>query len=363
MNSWRWNELEDEALASLPHAAQIIYLRVIRKHMDYGTGITGKKRLISYQQIQEVLEYRPPAGSRDKVVSYSKDQIKRLIQKIADVGLVERLHDTSSGVSPMVFMLLLADSDASQHRHESATGGAPQENARGYADDEGNTATGEPREERHPSGVRSLYQQEQQRACEDEFPMHWDWEPSEEFTTALSMRNPGLIQYLDDDLLTEFKTYWMGRRAAFRQNEWEGKLTNNLGHRKTKMAAMPSKAISDGERGIPPCPHEAILAAWNDELGALKGTSPSLVDWLGSKPSVCLEERWRESFNAKNPSGNIRYTDTTTGIEWFRVVFRTLGGMSNFRQSDVDVFKLFYKETFVRATKGSLRQQSGGAVR
>ncbi|TDX30787.1 hypothetical protein DFO67_10442 [Modicisalibacter xianhensis] len=155
MNSWKWNELEEDALDALPLPAQIIYLRVIRKHMDYETGITGRKRRISYAQMQEKLRYVPPAGSREKAVEYSNEQIKNLIKKLVAAGLIERLHDTSKGVSPMEFFLPMASCDASEQDHETNTGGETRKNPHPRAFREVNTTKGETREEDHTSGVRS----------------------------------------------------------------------------------------------------------------------------------------------------------------------------------------------------------------
>lgn len=109
----------------------------------------------------------------------------------------------------------------------------------------------------------------------------------------------------------------------------------------------------------PPCPHADILAAWDAELGEAKGTAPSLVDWRGTKACALLEERWAENFNACNSSGTIRYTDTETGIAWWRLAFQTIKAKPNFMNSDVDLFNLFHKETFVRAAKGKLTTQRG----
>lgn len=155
VNSWRWNELEEDALADLPHEAQILYLRVIRKHMDYATGITGEKRRISYAQMQEALSYKPSPHSGEKPVEFSRDQIKRLVQKLVKVGLIERRHDTAKGVAPMILFLPLACCDLEQPRHEGATATAPQANPRGRASGEVNRATCAPHENgepRHPSG-------------------------------------------------------------------------------------------------------------------------------------------------------------------------------------------------------------------
>lgn len=155
MNSWKWNELEEDALADLPIEAQILYLRVIRKHMDFRSGITGEKRRISYAQMQEVLAYKPNPHSGEKPVEYSRDQIKRLVQKLVKAGLIERLHNTERGVAPMVFRLPLACTDEEEPRHVSATATAPHANPHEHWAEEDNRATCAPHENaepRHPSG-------------------------------------------------------------------------------------------------------------------------------------------------------------------------------------------------------------------
>lgn len=111
--------------------------------------------------------------------------------------------------------------------------------------------------------------------------------------------------------------------------------------------------------GAPPCPHAEILAAWNDELGDAKGVAPSLVDWRGTRACALLEERWQENYNAESGSGAVRYTDAESGVGWWRMAFQTLKAKPNFMNSDVDLFNLFYKETFVRAAQGKLNGQKG----
>lgn len=152
VNSWRWNEDEDDAIDSLPLECQIIYLRVFRKHMDYATGVVGIKRTISYGQIKERLEYQPSFHSNEKRREYSQGQIKRLIQKLVDAGLAERMHDTSKGVAKMVFRLPMACSDIEQPRHECDTATATREKPAEPRGDDANRDTSATREARHPSG-------------------------------------------------------------------------------------------------------------------------------------------------------------------------------------------------------------------
>lgn len=152
VNSWRWNEDEDDAIDVLPQECQIIYLRVFRKHMDYATGVVGIKRTISYGQIKERLEYQPSIHSNEKPIEYSQGQIKRLIQKLVDAGLAERMHDTSKGVAKMVFRLPMACSDAEIARHEQDTESATRQNVDGTKDEDTNRDMSATRGARHPSG-------------------------------------------------------------------------------------------------------------------------------------------------------------------------------------------------------------------
>ena len=61
---WSWSNSEDLALDYLPHRAQVLYLRVLRRRMDFKTGVVGITARLSYQMIAEWLEERPPARSK-----------------------------------------------------------------------------------------------------------------------------------------------------------------------------------------------------------------------------------------------------------------------------------------------------------
>lgn len=177
VNSWKWNELEDEALQELPPEVERLYLRGIRKHMDYATGTTGRKRRVSMDMFAEILEYHPPAGSREKARLYSRQQITRMLDKLEDAGLIERLHRGKGVKAAMEFRLPLACCDFeegasqqnpqdtggaegsseqgashAQHRARSEQGGESQANPHARAFGEGNTEQGASQEERATSG-------------------------------------------------------------------------------------------------------------------------------------------------------------------------------------------------------------------
>lgn len=108
MTAIKLNDDELEALArgegasQISHAAKLLYLLVIRPAMDYGTGTAGTRRVISYQQIREVLEHTPPPGSHRQETRYSKEQIRSLIREIERAGWVEWVRSSNRG---LVFQL------------------------------------------------------------------------------------------------------------------------------------------------------------------------------------------------------------------------------------------------------------------
>lgn len=99
-----WNADEDEALQGLPMESQLVYLRGLRRHMDYGTGVVGgARRRISWQMLSEVVEvehHRGMAGRR-----MTKQALRRAVDWLVKAGLVQQLKADRH----LVFRLLLAD--------------------------------------------------------------------------------------------------------------------------------------------------------------------------------------------------------------------------------------------------------------
>ncbi len=105
---WQWNEHEDAALHELQdHRAGMLYLRGLRKHMDYDTGIVGIKRRISERMLIELLEERRDPGSPFPLRVPTRSAVRWAIERLERVGLVERMPKTHK-LSPMVFRLPLA---------------------------------------------------------------------------------------------------------------------------------------------------------------------------------------------------------------------------------------------------------------
>ncbi|MCG5538975.1 hypothetical protein [Halorhodospira sp. 9622] len=133
MSAIKLNQDELEALtrgemaSRVSHAAKLVYLLVIRPAMDYASGTAGRRRVISYQQLREALEYIPPAGSHRAEVRYSREQLRGLLREIERAGWVEWVKTGDRG---LVFHCPLADTDqcGSTRNNPGATPEQPRRN-------------------------------------------------------------------------------------------------------------------------------------------------------------------------------------------------------------------------------------------
>jgi hypothetical protein len=108
MRSFSWCDEEEFALDGLPHAAQVLYLRGLRKRMDYATGLVGVVFKISWQALREVVYVQPHQGT-SSTGAMSKEQVRRLVGRLESAGLVE----VKTEGKQLVFLLPLAKTDKS----------------------------------------------------------------------------------------------------------------------------------------------------------------------------------------------------------------------------------------------------------
>ena len=96
----------------LPHTDQVIYLRGIRRRMDYRTGIAGVSASISYDWLSQLCEVHPRRGSHIKEPArLTKEALRAVFARLEVAGLVEHVRD--HGGRGLVFRCLLADLDDS----------------------------------------------------------------------------------------------------------------------------------------------------------------------------------------------------------------------------------------------------------
>ena len=111
----QWNDDEDEALQGLPLRAQIIYLRGIRRFMNYETGISGgQERRIALKSLAEVSE----SYYNRKLSTPNKKEVIVSIEQLKQSGLIERIPDKDY----LIFFLKKATSHKSvQNNHGTTT--------------------------------------------------------------------------------------------------------------------------------------------------------------------------------------------------------------------------------------------------
>ena len=119
----QWNDSEDDALQGLPLRAQIIYLRGLRRYMNYKTGVVGgPERRICLKMLGEVAEAysnRQRELPNKKEVIVSLDQLKK-------IGLIERLEDKDF----LIFFLPMADTNKSVSGNHGTTTAQPRHEQR-----------------------------------------------------------------------------------------------------------------------------------------------------------------------------------------------------------------------------------------
>ncbi len=105
MGNTQWGDAEEAALDYLPHEAQVLYLRGLRRFMDYETGIVGISRRINRKGLIELLEVHPPPGSHRDYKPITPNGLRALLATLTRAGLIERVKGYER---TLVFRLSLA---------------------------------------------------------------------------------------------------------------------------------------------------------------------------------------------------------------------------------------------------------------
>lgn len=171
LRRWQWNSAEEAAFddryfdypegyenRALSAVCIVLYLRGLRRFMDYSSGLVGVRRGISVQMFIELLEEKRPLGSNKAPYRPTRDEIRWIIDELIRVGLVERMPKPHR-MSPMVFRLLLAAKDVvrlNEEPPESPQSGAPNAKPELAVVDGGVNPQRTPRDEPHTSEAPKL---------------------------------------------------------------------------------------------------------------------------------------------------------------------------------------------------------------
>lgn len=289
---WQWNEDEDAALEYLPWVDQVLYLRGLRRHMDFATGIVGQRRRISYQQFRELLEVQRERGSTAPSERPNLAAVRASLARLERAGLVERIEpgavaDRSGVVLDMFFKLPLA----------------------------------------HVGLVRSFEEQQMNS------------------TGAATRENSALVRVGAG--MNNTVTEGMNNTHLYNSNN------NNSTDVECQNSGEFSDAVVAIGPGIGDCPHRELLALWSAVFPGLAQPNPSL--WARSQSATALRARWREAAAIRHSvTGLPLYADTAGGLAWWRMFFEYLrdrcGGF--LLRSDSRFFDLHWlvkKQNFFKA--------------
>ncbi|UXY55369.1 DnaT-like ssDNA-binding domain-containing protein [Pseudomonas tohonis] len=250
INDDEWNALFDE-----PHHLLKVYC-AIRRAMDFATGIAGVERRLSEQMLRELLSI--PASPGRPAHTATRKEVRYALDSLARLGLLAPLPS----VGPLVFQLPHAAQDKSASERwglisgaggarPGALAGAKPETPKapervGYSESEeqggavgGNGGLTEVGPEVGPtSGVLPTppVLPREPIGIADRFAMHDHWIPSPKGWKATLVRNGMQAVALTDDVLLEFRSYWINCPDKHQsQGQWEHALAQEL-KRKTRYA-------------------------------------------------------------------------------------------------------------------------------
>lgn len=113
MQSWKINSDEDDRLQGLSADSQIIYLRGLRRYMDFKTGIVGDSRnsSLTHQSLKRLIEFVPESKSRATPKRVNENitthYIRARLSELERAGLIER-KEKENKFDSFVFFLPLA---------------------------------------------------------------------------------------------------------------------------------------------------------------------------------------------------------------------------------------------------------------
>lgn len=279
---WCISDDEDDLLQGLTMGAQLIYLRCLRRYMDFSTGITGQSRRISRRMLIEVLEYRPPSSSTKPVSQLTQTQIRSHLKELDRVGLIRSVKIDQKAL-PLVFLLPLAvigeirpkteepmknriknrNSEVSRTEQtrentwsvaESGTELKDPEEPRVDAIKNLHLDTGNKYKNTHTTRARVIAgdfgfkQKTTNPAIEPEpdepphipdkpkprkFQMHQDWTPDDEVLTFESYQQ-GVKARITPEEIAEFRCYWQDEQKELTERQWTGRLITHIKQQRSR---------------------------------------------------------------------------------------------------------------------------------
>lgn len=232
MPAFQINDDEFAALADEPADVFKLYC-VIRRWMDYRTGVSGAVRRLSEQMFREEL-YIAPTRGRHESGSPTRQKVRSLVDRLISIGAI-------TPIGPLVYQLPHADWDGASKR--SATDEQPHqqphqqpnENAAQPNKDEacrgtdGRSATTSETADTLISNLPPIsVKSPTTLSARGYFAMHDGWQPEAKTWNATALRN-AIPKAVPADTLNEFRSYWIARPDKEQsQAQWEHQLAQSL---------------------------------------------------------------------------------------------------------------------------------------
>lgn len=281
---WQFNEDEEAAMEYLPHSDQVLYLRGMRKNMDFSTGTVGISRRISYQGFKELLEVNRSQGSTKSDYAPSRDAMRAMIARLVKVGLLERIQfKTGMRIEPLAFKLPLAHigrySALVKEPHYSTASAPPAQSSELV----------QPRANVSPAAENKVS------------PIH----------QSIRLNNNSTKVECENS------------------NELSDSESNSSSEKKAKAVSQESGALGH-------CPWNEILDIWQAEFPARRQPNRNL--WAKQAAAKDLRARWKEAagIDHSNGSGKL-YSDRESGLDFWQRFLKHLA-KSKFLTSDESNF-------------------------
>lgn|GEM_PF-376949 len=234
MPAFQINDAEYSALADEPADLFKLYC-VIRRWMDYRTGVSGAVRRLSEQMFREEL-YIAPTRGRHESGSPTRQKVRSLVDRLISIGVI-------TPIGPLVFELPHADWDGASKRsatdeqpdqqpHQQPGSNSPETTElKASSDEEDGSATTSESADSLISNLPPLsVKSPTTLSARGYFAMHDGWLPQAKTWAPTAMRN-AIPKAVPEDTLNEFRSYWIARPEKEQsQAQWEHQLAQSLKH-------------------------------------------------------------------------------------------------------------------------------------
>lgn len=225
MATFQINDDEWCALSGLPLLAREVYF-VLRRHMDFSTGITGLKRKVSLKAITEELYVEPHQGMKEQQLS--EQQIRRALDWLEKRGLIKRDKSFNKSNRQSVFKLILAtrdysvknkaDSNPTKQADSNPTKAEESNSSGSNGFDDGKADNAENAKADMPpiSDIKTT----NTTSPYEKFLMTLEWVPDPKILRTLKL-NAGIPNVvIPVDVIQEFRAFWRGR-AELEKSEYD----------------------------------------------------------------------------------------------------------------------------------------------